>query len=292
MDSDEPGAKDPGPQLPPPPRRLPALESRAVVLGHLATLLGSLALVLASALIWLFVAAYGLGFSAILSLTQPRLQLPGKVVKSYPGQLWTGEPVHLTTASFTHSGAQYEVDSFGDPSAPMVQGQTVTLEVPSSSPEHAWVQGLQKFPLRLSGLAKIAALALLPGVVLTGWGLFCGFRQRRLLLGGSLAQARRTRHWGLPRPLAEQFLDRYELTDQEGKCRAFWSAGPDGPAHVDVLVLPSGWAGAVVVGRLLPLQTWQGQTVGGTGRGRRAAAWAVLLLWLGQLGVLALFLAT
>ena len=92
--------------------------------------------------------------------------------------------------------------------------------------------------------------------------------------------------------MAEQFLDRYELTDQEGKCRAFWSAGPDGPAHVDVLVLPSGWAGAVVVGRLLPLQTWQGQTVGGTGRGRRAAAWAVLLLWLGQLGVLALFLAT
>jgi hypothetical protein len=247
---------------------------------------------MASSLIWLFVAGYGLRFSALRPLTQPRLVLAAAVEQSQAWQLPTGEWAHRSTALFTYEGAVYRAVGYGTPSSPLKNGQAVSVLMPRNAPEHAWIQGLQKFPLRLSGLAAIAAVALLPGALLSLWGLLAGAQQVKLVRHGVAVIAKRDRHWGLPRPLADSYLDRYALVDAAGKARSVWSLGPDGQAQAQILLAPSGARGAAVVDRLLPNLCYRHDQVQGTSRWRQAGAWGALLLWLGQFGTLALYLAT
>lgn len=274
------------------PRRLPLSEATALVLGHPATVLGALALVLASSLLWTFVASYGLEFSALRPLAQSRERLPGQVESSQTVQLWNGEPAHRTTALFSYQGKLYRASAYGLPPRPHKGGQTVTVVVPGGKPEQSWIEGQQKFPVRLSSLGPLAALAFLPGSLLSLWGLLAGLRQRKTVLVGAAVRARRVRHLPLPRPLADRFLDRFAFSEATGKAGAVWSVGCDGPEERWVLVSPHVWRHAVVLDYLLPEGRQEKGLVKGTNKGRRIAACTVLGLWLGGTGVLLLFFLT
>ena len=274
-----------------PPREVPAWESRALAFGHPLSLAGALALALAASLLWLFVAAYGLGFTALLKLAQPRLRLPAIARDTVTGRLPTGETTTVTTAAFVYQGQSYVVHSYSLASAP-APGAQVTVLAPRSSPEHGWIEGGQKFPLRLSALLKIAGVTLAPGAVLALAGLLVGLRQRRLLRHGVLVEARRVRQVGLARPFSDLSLDCYRVADPAGRSHTFWSVGADVPERTQALVSPRGWRGAVLPDRLLPNLGQRQGVVAGTGKGRRLSAWVVLLLTLGQAFLVLLFLLT
>ncbi len=270
--------------LSPPPRSFPTAQERAILLGHPAVVTGMLALAVASTLVWLFVAAYGISFSSLRSVFSNREKLPARVESSQQVTLLTGEAAHRTCALFFYQGKTWRAAAYGETS--LSPGQEATVVMPAASPAQAWILGLQKFPLRLSGLAQIAVLAFLPGLILTLWGLRGSFGQRRLLREGVIVSGQRLRHLGLPRPLSDRYLDRYELVDPAGRTRRVWSVGPEGPAETSLLVSPRSWRGATVVSHLLPM--------GGvaTSTARRLCAWVVLLIALIQLLVLGLFLLT
>lgn len=253
------------------------------MLGHPIALLGMLWLGLASTLLWLFVAAYGLSFSGLYPLWSSRQRLPARVESSQPVTLMTGEVARRTCALFTYQGATWRAAAYGE--TPLAPGQETVVVMPASAPSHAWIEGLRKYPLSLSGLLRIAVLVVVPGLCLLGLGLLMGRRQRTLLREGIEVEGKRVRHLGLPRPLSDHYLDRFELVDPDGVSRRIWSLGGDGPAEASLLVAPRGWRGALVVSHLLP----SGQAPSGA---RIASAWTVLLLALAQLAVLILFLLT
>ena len=251
--------------------------------GHPIALLGMLWLGLASTLLWLFVAAYGLSFSGLHPLWLSRERLPARVESSEEVTLLTGESARRTCALFTYKGATWRAAAYGETA--LAPGQETTVVMPASAPSHAWIEGLQKYPLSLSALARIAVLALVPGLCLLGLGVLVGQRQKDLLREGVEVVGKRVRHLGLPRPLSDHYLDRFELVDPAGATRRIWSLGGEGTAEASLLVAPIGWRGALVVSHLLP----SGQAPSG---GRSAGAWVVFLLALAQLAVLGLFLLT
>ncbi len=259
------------------------IDSLALLLGHPTNLLGALALTGAGVVIWLLVAVYGLNFSTLRSLQQPRLLLNARVESSQRGVLVTGESAHLSVAVFSLRGQTYRAVGFGD--TDLKPGQAVKAIVPESAPSQAWIQGLQRFPVRLSGLARISALLLAPGALLTFWGLAAGLRQLCLLRNGRSTVVQRTRSHKLPRPLADKRLDRYQVLDSS---QAFWSLGSSGPERAPALL--GTWEGAMLWERLLP-RPGQGDTRH-TSAARRACAGAVVLFWSLSLGMSLAFLGT
>ena len=251
--------------------------------GHPIILLGTLWLGLASTLLWLFVAAYGLSFSGLYPLWFSRQRLPARVESSQQVTLMTGEVARRTCALFRYRDATWRAAAYGETT--LAPGQETTVVMPVSTPSHAWIEGLRKYPLSLSSLLRIAVLVVAPGLCLLGLGLLMGRRQRTLLREGVEIEGKRVRHLGLPRPLSDHYLDRFEFVDPGGVTRRIWSLGGDGPPEANLLVTPSRWRGALVVTHLLP----SGQTPSGI---RIVSAWIVLLLTLAQLAVLILFLLT
>ncbi len=257
-----------------------------MLLGHGVTLLGAAALLVGAALVWLFVAGYGLTFSGLWPLLGQRGTAAGVVESSGPVALWTGEPAGRTTAIFSHQGQTYRAVGYGE--AGLEPGQPARVVFPRNNPSQAWVEGLQRFPLRLRGLANLAGMALCPALLLCGVGVFLGARQRSLVISGSEVQGRRTRHIGLARPFSELFLDRFEW-NQDGRVRGHWSVGGDGLEEALLLASPRG---AVVVPRLLPGWELQGEALRGVSAGRKLRAWLVLALVASQVGAFLLFLLT
>lgn len=272
-----------------PPRRLAAGQGRAVLLGHPLSLLGALALTLATSLLWFFVAAYGIQFSTLRPLLGPRLEAAAQVESSGEVRLATGEAAFRTTAVFSHQGATYRAAAYGTPASPLAPGQPVTVLMPAGAPEAAWIAGLQKYPLRLSGLSSMARVILLPGLLLLLWGLLAGASQWRRLRWGTGVTGRRTHHWRLARPLSDRYLDRFTYKDETGRAGSVWCVSPDGPEQEVVLL---NRLGATVLKSVLPRIESGEDGLGGVSTGRRIVAWLVLLLGLSQLGLLLLFLAT
>lgn len=272
--------------MPPAPRLLAAGEGRALLFGHGLLVVGAMALLVGASLVWLFVAGYGLTFSGLRPLAGSRGQAEAVVESSGEVALWTGERALCTTAIFSHQGQTYRALAFGPTT--LDPGQRVRVIYPLSTPSAGWVEGLQRFPLRLRGLATLSLAALSPGLVLVLSGLLVGVRQRRTVVHGVVVQGRRTRHIGLARPLSEMFLDRFEWTDG-GRSLSHWSVGVEGPETTPLLVHD---AGAVVVERLLPgLEVHEGK-LRGVSLGRKLCAWLVLAVGAGQMLALLLFLLT
>lgn len=238
---------------------------------------------LASTLLWLFVAAYGLNFSALRPLWGGRERLPARVESTGQFTLLTGENARRTCALFSYQGKVWRAAAYGETS--LAPGQETSVLVPSAQPESAWIEGLQKFPVQLTGIARMAMVVFSPGLLLCLWGLLAGRRQEGLLRQGAEVMGHRVRHLSLPRPLSDRFLDQFELVAADGSRRRMWSVGPNGPPETRLLVAPGRWRGAVVISHLLP-QNGQVATI------RRAGAWLVIGLALAQLGVLSLFLWT
>lgn len=237
---------------------------------------------LAWTVLWLFVAAYGLSFSSLRPLMGARQRFPARVESSQPVTLLTGEAARRTCALFLYEGKTWRAAAYGETT--LAPGQTTTVLVPSSSPGDAWIEGLQRFPVQLSGVARLGLVTLLPGLLLSLWGLAAGWRQRGLIRDGVEVTGQRRRHLSLPRPLSDRYLDEYELQSPDGARRRVWSIGPDGPAQARLLVSAGSWRGAAVLSHLLP--------AGGVGSARRISSLLVLALVLAQTGVLALFLLT
>jgi hypothetical protein len=274
-----------------PPRKLAAADARALLLGHPLAVLGMLGAALASSLLWLFVAGYGLGFSSLRPLLGPRQRVSATVESSQQVRLWTGEPAWRSTAIFAYRGQWYRAEGYGLGDRPLRRGEAVRVLVPRWAPESAWIAALHKFPLRLRALAGIALATLGPALLVALWGIWLGAGQRRLLQKGSVQKGRRVRHLRLARPLSQLYLDRFAFSDSQGRPRAVWSLGPEGPEAEPLLVM-SACSRAGVLSRLMPELEVRSGELTGTSRGRRLAGWAVLVAMLGQAGVLLLFFLT
>lgn len=275
--------------LAPPPRRLPASMQRHLLFGHPLLLLGSLAVTMASFLIWLLVAAYGIGFSSVVSVWRPHTPIPARVESSQPVELVTGETVQRTSALFAHQGDTWRAVGYGQ--TPLQQGDATTVTLPDGAPGQAFIQGLQKFALPLRDLVRVAVFVLAPGAIVLLWGLALGWREQRLAVHGKLLSAERRSRWPLPRPLAELYLERYEVALQGAEPRRFTALRADGPNLAPALLSPSSWLGAALLERIFP-DPGSGSPFPSVGSARRRRARMVGALLALQGVLVALFLLT
>lgn len=273
--------------LPAAPRRLSGLDSWSLRLGAWSLLLGFLLWTLVSLLGWTLIAAYGVKFSSLHRWIRANEVVVGRVEKSGQDRLWSGEPVFRTTALFQVDSSTYRAVGYGQPAPALAEGQQVDVLFSSGSPEYAWINQLDPYPLRLKMLFQGIGACLLPGLALILYGLAQGRREHHLVLSASCVPGRRGRHLALPRPFSAVYLSRYST---KGELFSAWSIGPDVGETPALL-----WASRgkpVVVAHLFPRLTVDGDTVSGLSVTRRLRFITVVSLGLLQLLMLLGFLLT
>lgn len=273
--------------LPAAPRRLSGLDSWSLRLGAWSLFLGFLMWTLVSLLCWTLIAAYGVKFSSLRRWIGANEVVVGRVEKSGEEKLWNGEPVFRTTALFQLGTSTYRAVGYGQPVSPLAEGQQVDVLFSSGSPEYAWVNQLDPYPLRLKMLFQGVGVCLVPGLMLMLYGLAQGLREHRLVLSASCVPGRRGRHLALPRPFSAVYLTRYYT---KGELFSAWSVGPD-VGQTPALLWASRGKPAVVA-HLFPRLSVDGDTVSGLSLTRRLRSIAVVSLGLLQLLMLLGFLMT
>ncbi len=273
--------------LPAAPRRLSGLDSWTLRLGGWSLFLGLVVWTLVSLLGWTLIAAYGVKFSSLRRWMNANEVVVGRVEKSGEERLWSGEPVFRTTALFQLGSSTYRAVGYGQPASPLTQDQQVDVLFSSDSPEYAWINQFDPYPLRLRMLFQGLGAGLLPGLLLILYGLAQGHREHQLVLSASCVAGRRGRHLALPRPFSALYLSRYYT---KGEFFSTWSIGPDVGDTPALL-----WASRgkpVVVAHLFPRLLVDGETVSGLSLARRLRFITVVSLALLQLMMLLGFFLT
>lgn len=274
--------------LPSPPRHLPKTEAWALRLGSLWLMFGMLLWTLVSLLGWTLIAAYGVKFQSLRHWLSPKQTVNAVVENSGQDRLWSGEPVHRSTALFKVGAQTYRAVGYGSPSAPLGAGQSVQVQVAKGAPEYAWVSGLDPYPISLQLLFAGLGGALSPALLMMGLGLFRGTRDSRLATEGVAVPGRRGRHYQLPRPVLGVFLSQYRSKDEPHQ--SFWSLGSDVGETPTLLRLPG--KRPAVLEHLLPRLQDDGQSVSGVSLWRQVRAASVAVMIIFQLLLAAGFLLT
>ncbi len=265
--------------LPSPPRQLPKTEAWALRLGSLWLLFGMLLWTLVSLLGWTLVAAYGVKFQSLRHWLGHKQTVSAVVETSGQDRLWSGEPVHRSTALFKVGSQTFRAVGYGSPVSPLSPGQSVQVQIAEGAPEYAWLSGLDPYPINLRLLLSGLGAALSPARLWIIFGLFRGMRCALLAKEGAAVPGRRGRHYQLPRPVLGVFLSQYRTKDEPHQ--SFWSLGSDVGETPTLLRLPG--KRPAVLEHLLPKLNRDGQSVSGVSLWRRVRAASVALMGVFQL---------
>ena len=166
---------------------------------------------------------YGMGFSYLVLLSGDSVEVESTVAEVKQERLASGGLAYMTTAQVKVNEKVVTAFGFGPPAETSKVGDSVTIVVPKAAPSHAYLKGFWPKPVSPGILLQLAIWFYLPGVL----GLFLSAQRswssHNLLQLGQVTKGKKTKSIGLPRPLKDKELSRWQYLDEEGTERAFWT---------------------------------------------------------------------